>query len=124
MKAAANAVMSLTNADDPIFRMLKIEPIANMVRLPPLPTQLIQRKIPDESKSESKSAKKVSEELTEAQRYNMANPLGLVMFGGQVAPPLALKLPMTEPTATFENGSSIFKVPAVPSLTSTGTQLQ
>ena len=127
VKAAANAVMSLTNADDPIFRMLKIEPIANMVRLPPLPTQLIQRKIPEDkperSKSErSKSVIKESEELTEAQRYNMANPLGLVMFGAQVDPPLALKPPEPEPTASFENGSSIFKVPAVPALSSAGTK--
>ena len=47
------------------------------------------------------------------------------MFGAQVAPPLALKPPEpAEPTASFENGSSIFKVPAVPALTSAGTKFK
>ena len=95
-----------------------------MVKLPPLPTQLIQRKIPEvkpEPEEEPKE-EKAEEKLTEAQKLNLANPLGVIMFGGHLDLPLALKPPEPAPTTEGQvtmvpappSPPSVFKVPAIP----------
>ena len=100
-----------------------------MVKLPPLPTQLIQRKIPEvkpepeeESKEEIPKEEKAEEKLTEAQKLNLANPLGVIMFGGHLDLPLALKPPEPAPATEGQvsmvpappSPPSVFKVPAIP----------
>ena len=66
-----------------------------MVKLPPLPDQLIQRKIEVEKKSPEDEKE---QELSEAQKLNLSNPLGVIMFGGHLDPPLAIKGPEEVPT--------------------------
>ena len=89
--------MTTLSADDPVLRMLKYEPSELMQKLPPLPDQLIQRKLPPENGS------KEEEKLTEAQKLNMANPLGVIMFGGQPEP---VKLPKVEPPVSRDGSMS------------------
>jgi hypothetical protein len=123
--AAQNAVTSLANSNDPIFKMLKLDSSIEMVKLPPLPTQLIQRKIPEvkpEPEEDFVEEKSKEEQLTEAQKLNLANPLGVIMFGGHLDPPLPPKEPEPALKAEFPmvpappDPSSVFKVPAIPGI--------
>lgn len=93
--AAQKAVTSLANSDDPVLKILRLDPPEGMVKLPPLPDQLIQRKIEVEKKSPEDEKE---QELSEAQKLNLSNPLGVIMFGGHLDPPLAIKGPEEVPT--------------------------
>ena len=131
--AAQRAVTSLANTDDPVLKMLKLEPSEGMVKLPPLPNQLIQRKIPEEKpepKVEDKKPEKPDLKMTEAQLLNLANPLGVIMFGGHLELPFGLKEPEPDPKPEPETDvervpsppipPSVFKVPAIPGMSTPG----
>jgi hypothetical protein len=138
INAAANAVMSLTNSDDPVLRMLKMEPAVDPHKLP---DQLIQRKFTEEpaadnddfktdikAEVEAEAAEKAEiQSLTAAQMLNKSNPLGVIMFGGHLEPEKPPTLQPVKFAATNGNSVAIappppeppaatFKVPAMPSM--------
>jgi len=129
--AAQRAVTSLANTDDPVLKMLKLEPSEGMIKMPPLPSQLIQRKFTEEKpEPEVKETKpeKPDLKMSEAQMLNLANPLGVIMFGGHLDLPFGLKEPEPDPEPEPDVGRvpspppppTVFKVPTLPSMSAPG----
>ena len=92
--AAQQAVTSLANSDDPVLKMLKYEPSEPESKLPPLPDQLIKRE-PEAAENGTKEQPATEASMTEAQKLNLANPLGIIMFGGHPEPEVSS--PQTPP---------------------------
>ena len=126
INAAANAVLSLAHSDDPVLKMLKMEPTVDPMKLP---DQLIQRKFTEALPTENGDYKKEGEaaikdeslrvetvaSLTAAQKLNKSNPLGVIMFGGHVEPAKPVKpVEPVKPTAALPNGNSVAIAPAPP----------
>ena len=74
--------------------MLKYEPSEPESKLPPLPDQLIKRE-PEAAENGTKEQPATEASMTEAQKLNLANPLGIIMFGGHPEPEVSS--PQTPP---------------------------